>query len=196
MRRNRNAFTLIELLVVIAIIAILIGLLLPAVQKVRAAAARMKCQNNLKQIGLALHNHETAFGRFPPGLDNFPQQPYADNLVYGRHTGFSLILAYLDQGNLQRLYDPNSQWLVPPNAQAVRTPLKVFLCPANRSEGTLSLGYLSQTVGFPFPNPAAAPSMASSGDSTGKLFSVLQEENARDGLRSNPTLPRFPENER
>src|SRR5262245_7365240 len=103
-RAPRTAFTLIELLVVIAIISVLVGLLLPAVQKVREAGARASCQNNLKQIALGAHNYASAHGRLPPGyLGSYPELDAPPNTSYQFAGVLAAILPQVEQDNMYRL---------------------------------------------------------------------------------------------
>ncbi len=127
---NRRGFTLIELLVVIAIIALLIGLLLPAVQKVREAANRINCSNNLKQMGLGLMNYESTKGGFPPSATatqgpvlGAPYYPYS-------HSWSAALLPYIEQTAAFNLYDYNADWNNPVNYTAIRTHQKLFICPS------------------------------------------------------------------
>jgi prepilin-type N-terminal cleavage/methylation domain-containing protein len=132
--RRSAAFTLIELLVVIAIIAILIGLLLPAVQKVREAAARAKCQNNMKQLGLGLHNFHDANGAFPAArTTKSPKQswnPY--------------VFPYIEQTALYARYDLTQDWSIASNKDPVTgillTQISVFMCPSSPDRGLTIFG--------------------------------------------------------
>jgi prepilin-type N-terminal cleavage/methylation domain-containing protein len=171
MKTTRSAFTLVELLVVIAIIGVLIGLLLPAVQKVREAAARTQCQNNLKQIGLAIHNYHDSFAVLPvgKGANYVPSVPGA--ATYARWSVHSQLLPYLEQENLYNSIDFNYPPETPGmgnnvinfmpayqnpgriNADACRTVVPLFLCPSDPAQAPVTwLGqnnyYASQGAEF------------------------------------------------
>jgi prepilin-type N-terminal cleavage/methylation domain-containing protein/prepilin-type processing-associated H-X9-DG protein len=180
----RRGFTLIELLVVIALIAVLIGLLLPAVQKVREAANRLACANNLKNLGLALHNYHGDHGQFPPGAVG-PLTPSFPQFAGLKHHGLgTYLLPYLEQQALASRYRWDVSWFDPPNQSVVNTPLKIWQCPsapANRiQDGSLP------TVAPPPPEPFNGT--AACGDYAG--VSVVDAGLARTGLIDPPSGPR------
>jgi prepilin-type N-terminal cleavage/methylation domain-containing protein/prepilin-type processing-associated H-X9-DG protein len=159
MVRRRYAFTLIELLVVIAIIAILIALLVPAVQKVREAAARTQCINNLKQIGLGIHNYEGSYKKLPsPGEGIIPGTPGTKD--YDTHSFFTYMLPYVEQNaaysimDFTKVYNDGS---APNNQVAAKTQVPVYLCPGAAGVQSDPKGY-GQTSYMPISYTDIDPS--------------------------------------
>jgi prepilin-type N-terminal cleavage/methylation domain-containing protein/prepilin-type processing-associated H-X9-DG protein len=136
-RKNRAGFTLIELLVVIAIIAVLIGLLLPAVQKVREAAARMKCQNNFKQVGLGTMNFESTYGMFPRSGEHLIHSGSTHYKTQCFHSPLTMILPYMEQGNvyqqinLKERHNEGSNAVAAASGQGYGAAIKIYICPTN-----------------------------------------------------------------
>jgi prepilin-type N-terminal cleavage/methylation domain-containing protein len=147
--RRARGFTLIELLVVIAIIAILISLLLPAVQQAREAARRSQCRNNMKQIGLAMHNYESTHGVFPSGRLERPGD--TKWVSWG-----VMILPYVDQAPLYNQYNQNLRWNAPGNAAVTGTTLSVYLCPSVPGGGRFDRNPSASYAGSNTPPAAAA----------------------------------------
>lgn len=141
---RRVAFTLIELLVVIAIIAVLIGLLLPAVQKVREAANRAKCSNHLRQLGLGLHNFESANGHLPSSGQGTNYTTSPASVAFELHSTFTLLLPFIEQDSVYRQLDLAFAYNATPNNQAAaRSVVSILICPSNglRSDPRDSQGY-------------------------------------------------------
>lgn len=172
--RRKNGFTLIELLVVIAIIAILVSLLLPAVQQAREAARRTQCKNNLKQIGLAMHNYADVNNMFPVGACAKPGPSLGIDISIG---AFASILPYLEQGNLKNLYIDEQTWESQSPAVA-QTIISTYLCPSDPGKSVDTHAILAN---YPVGNPSGAAAttqyLLSKGATDGWCFNPASDQN-------------------
>lgn len=150
-----RGFTLVELLVVIAIIGILIALLLPAVQAAREAARRMSCSNNIRQIGLAMHNYHDALRTFPPGKITDPQADFSDK---GNYFGWAaLLLPYCEQQNVQNLVNFKFKVHTESNVIAGQTLIPMYLCPSDSNREIREVDYYNPDNGYALEKLKFAP---------------------------------------
>jgi prepilin-type processing-associated H-X9-DG protein len=166
---RRVAFTMVELLVVLAIMGTLIALLVPAVQKARETSKLVQCQNNLRQLGIALHHYHGVHDCLPPAM-----VCSASNLSDAESTGFTFLLPYLEGDNTYRQYQFDQPWYATVNYGPVGVSIRLFLCPSNREEGTLDLAPFASQWNTPLP-PVAG------------VCDYLFCKGANGGLSSDPT---------
>ena len=190
MRRQPVGFTLIELLVVIAIIAVLIALLLPAVQQAREAGRRTQCRNNLHQMGIALHNYQDTHGCFPPGWI-YRGCPDTVGVADGDWSGFAMLMPYLDERALFNATNFNQPCTSNANSTMVRKQLAQFFCPSHRSKGldTFTSGLKFSGADFRWNHAAAErtdsePVTYTNGQSNGfsQCSLTISEAGVQDGL--------------
>ena len=184
---RRRGFTLVELLVVIAIIGILVGLLLPAVQAAREAARRMQCQNNMKQIGLAIQNFESAYRFFPPArVDAAPGFPVTEFGVPAPTTGTIqhgpgiFLMPYMEQNAIYNQYDLKQSWSSAANAAAIANQIPTFNCPSTPESGRLDTGNVPGST-------AANRWLAAASD-----YSIANGMNGKIGLPPYSLMPAIP----
>jgi prepilin-type N-terminal cleavage/methylation domain-containing protein/prepilin-type processing-associated H-X9-DG protein len=213
--RKRPGFTLIELLVVIAIIAILIGLLVPAVQKVRESASRASCQNNLKQLGLAMHNYHGVYKRFPPAFKGDVPPAYTGFPAYFfSWSALAYINPFLEQTNIYKRMDLTQPIYVPPtynisaaNQFAVQQIVPLFLCPSDQMQpvssayGVTNMGPTNYAVntgtgttkgGAPFGSPWDSDGMFRA--KIGTRITDIRDGSSNTAMMSESLLGSGPEN--
>ena len=191
---NRGGVTIIELLVVVAIIGLLVSLLLPAVQSAREAARRTQCANNLKQVGLALHQHHGARQEFPAGI-----RAVGDNFLRGLHSGFAQLLPYLEQQTLHQAYDFDASWQSEHNQTLASARIEMLLCPSSEHEVPQDGGVPGAPTDYAFSKgPLAYLCQRPAGNGVFDINSRVRIAEITDGTAytfalgeaaSNPNLP-------